>query len=96
MPNALSRLSSLNRPRILVRAARIGVTDYNRRRSLKRLLPGETVPSPGLAFDKLLEHEAALDSIRREGGASYSAARHVELLSALIDEARLAECRTAA
>ena len=96
MSNAMSRLSTLNRPRILVRAARIGVAGYNRGRSLRRLLPGETVPSPGLAFDRLMEHEAVLDSIRREGGAAYSAARHVELLSALIDEARLAERRTAA
>ena len=96
MHNPLSRLSTLNRPRILVRAARIGVADYNRGRSLKRLLPGEAVPSPGLAFDTLLEREAALDAVRREGGASYSAARHVELLSALIDEARLAEHRTLA
>ena len=37
-----------------------------------------------------VEHEAALDQIRRDGAAAYSAARHVELLVALMDEARLA------
>lgn len=96
MPDPLSRLSTLNRPRILVRAARIGIADYNRGRSLKRLMPGEALPSPGLAFDALLEREAALDAVRRDGGAAYSAARHVELLAALINEARLAECRSEA
>lgn len=96
MQNPISRLSSLNRPRILVRAARFGIAEYNRGRSLKRLLPGGDVPSPGLAFDALFEREAALEAARREGGASYSAARHVELLAALINEARLAESRMAA
>ncbi len=94
MPDPLSRFSALNRPRILVRAARIGIADYSRSRSLKRLLPGEAVPSPGLAFDALLEREAALNAVRRDGGAAYSAARHVELLAALINEARLANRRT--
>ena len=45
---------------------------------------------PGQAFERLAEHEAALDQIRRDGAASYSAARHVELLVALMDESKLA------
>ena len=53
-------------------------------------MPGETPPGPGRAFEQLAEREAALDELRRSAAASYSAARHVELLVALIDEARLA------
>ena len=86
-------LSSLRRPRLLVRAARLGLPEYNRERSLRRIMPGETPPRPGLAFQTLAEHEAAIDRIRREGAAAYSAARHIELLVALIDEARLAAKR---
>ena len=86
-------LKSLRRPRLLVRAARLGLVDYNRTRSLRRLMPGETPPSPGQAFAFLAEHEAAIDQIRREGAASYSVARHIELLVALIEEARLAANR---
>ncbi len=90
MYNANLRLQSLSRPKILVRAARIGLGSYNRDRSLRRLIPGETPPAPGEAFDVLWDHEQAIDQTRRDGGAAYSPARHVELLAALINEARLA------
>lgn len=94
MIDPISRVSTLNRPRILVRAARIGLADYNRDRSLRRLLPDRVVPAPGKAIDALLIREEALDTARREGGAAYSAARHVETLAALINETRLAGART--
>ena len=86
-------LTTLRRPRLLVRAARLGLLDYNRDHSLRRLMPGETPPRPGMAFAYLAEHEAALNATRREGAASYSVARHIELLVALIEEARLATNR---
>ena len=96
MQTPLDRLSALNRPRLLVRAARIGLADYNREHTLRRLLPGHAVPAPGKAIEVLLDREEALDTIRREGGASYSSARHVEMLAALINEGRLAGNRDAA
>ena len=37
-------LSEMRRPSILMRAARLGLSDYNRNRWLKRLAPGETTP----------------------------------------------------
>ncbi len=86
-------LSSLRRPRLLVRAARLGLPEYNRVRSLRRLLPGEPVRRPGQAFERLIEAEAAIDHLRRQGSAAYSVARHIEFLVALIEESRLAACR---
>ncbi len=86
-------LKSLRRPRLLVRAARHGLSDYRRDRFLRRLLPGEVVPQPGQALARLAEREAAMDQNRREGGATYSVARHIEILVALIEEARLASTR---
>lgn len=83
-------MSSLSRPRLLVRAARLGLQDYNRDRCLRRLMPGETPPRPGQAFHALVEREREINETRREGAATYSAARHIELLIALIDESRLA------
>lgn len=93
MTDPISLMNSLRRPRLLVRAARLGIQDYNREKSLRRLIPGEAPAKPGLAFETLVEHEQALDRIRREGAASYSVARHIELLIALIEESRLAAQR---
>jgi len=93
MTDPLSYLQTLCRPKLLVRAARIGLCDYNRDRSLRRILPGTPPPAPGHAFYVLLEREEALDAIRLDGSAAYSAARHVEVLAALIHEARLANVR---
>lgn len=86
-------ISSLRRPRLLVRAARLGLQDYSRDRCLRRLMPGETPPRPGQAFQALFEREREINETRREGSAAYSVARHIELLIALIDEARLAAQR---
>ena len=93
MSDPMTVLNSLRRPRLLVRAARLGLPEYNRARSLRRLMPGETPPPPGQAFIQLIDHEAAIDQLRRDGAASYSVVRHIELLVALIDEARLAANR---
>lgn len=95
MYTAQSRLRTLSRPKLLVRAARIGLGDYNRDRTLRRVMQGETVPPPGKAFDALWDQESAINDDRREGQAGYSPARHVELLAALINEARLADIRLA-
>lgn len=86
-------LSSMRRPRLLVRAARLGLQDYNRKCSLRRLFPGDPTPGPGQAFHILAEREHLVDQSRRNGDAAYSVARHIELLIALIDESRLAEQR---
>lgn len=96
MNSQLRRLGALKRPNLLVRAARIGLKDFSRERSLRRIFQSENYPGPGEAFEKLLEIEALTDRARREGGAVYSPARHVELLTALINEAQLADLRFAA
>ena len=96
MIDPLELLQSLRRPRLLVRAARHGLADYNRDRSLRRLLPDQALPGPGQAFEKLAEREALMNETRREGAAAYSAARHIEVLVALMVEARLAVQRTVA
>lgn len=82
-------LSALRRPMLLVRAARFGLTDYRRDRDLRRLLPAAPLPSPATAVDQLLAAEEDAEARRREGAATYSVATHVELLVALIAEARL-------
>lgn len=89
MTDVMTLLASLRRPQLLVRAARFGLSDYNRDRDLRRLMRLPATPSPRAAVDGLIAEEARLEEIRKTGEASYSAARHVEVLIALMAEARL-------
>ena len=89
MRDPLSVLKPLQRPRLLVRAAHLGLDDYRRDQSLGRLLPEGASDGVQDTFSALREREAQVDEERRSGGATYSPARHIELLAALILEARL-------
>jgi hypothetical protein len=84
------RLEALRRPRLLIRAARHGLAEYDRNRDLRRLLAAPAPPPPERAVAQLLASEARLEAARRAQDAGYSVARHVEVLIALIAEARLA------
>ncbi len=85
----LATLKSLRRPRLLIRAARFGLAEYDRERDLKRLFKVSRAPSPRTALDGLLAVEAELEAARKSGAVSYSIARHVETLIALMGESRL-------
>ncbi|MEL6958032.1 MAG: DUF6477 family protein [Pseudomonadota bacterium] len=89
MEDILTQISRLHRPKLLVRTARHGIGDYNRVVHLRRLLKTDTVMSPGQAIVKLMEREAVVNKQRTDGRAEYSVARHVELLIALMSEARI-------
>lgn len=80
---------SLRRPKTLIRAARIGVAQYRREQDLKRLLRAGRAPAPGTGMSRLLTIEQDLEAIRLSGDATYSITKHVEILVALMAEARL-------
>jgi hypothetical protein len=90
MTDFLGVLNSLRRPRLLIRATRFGLRDYNRERDLRRLVRSETLPTPSMAIPTLIAEESRLEATRRARDAAYSPARHVELLIALVAETRLA------
>ena len=96
MQDLISMLQSLRRPRLLIRAARIGVEDYRRDSHLPRLLEFGTMPRPGAAIIRLMEMEAALNDARKTDAAGYSIARHVDVLVAMMGEARLLRDASAA
>ena len=74
------------RPRLLLGAARHGLALYRRDRDLPRLL----ARSDGLRpLDALTETEARCEAARRTGAATYSFARHIEVLIALLAERQL-------
>ena len=89
MTDLASVLNALRRPKILVRAARCGVSDYRRERDLKRLLRQPRSTAPGATIGSLLAEETRLEATRAAGEATYSIQRHVAVLTAILAEARL-------
>lgn len=89
MQDILSMLNALRRPRILIRAARHGAQDYNRDRHLQRILGYGSLPRHAAAVMRLIEVEAQVNDQRLAGDAAYSVTRHLDLLIALMGEARL-------
>ena len=95
MNDILSMLKMLNRPRLLVRAARHGLSEYNRDRHLTRILKDVRLPGPGQAVITLMSEEQILEEKRKLGDASYSVLHHIDVLIALMGEAKLLAVRTA-
>lgn len=89
MQDLLGMIAALNRPRLLVQAARHGVDEYSRLSHLPRLIGTTTAPRTGAALLRLLEVEADLEDRRAKASADYPVARHVAVLIALMGEARL-------
>ena len=89
MQDIMSMLNELRRPRLLIRAARHGMQDYNRSRHLPRILGYGARPRPAVAVMRLLDAESALNDQRLTGDAAYSLPRHLDVLIALMGEARL-------
>ncbi|WP_102107167.1 DUF6477 family protein [Oceaniglobus roseus] len=83
-------LSNLRRPRLLIRAARFALGDYDRARGLARVLGPGAAGGGGATLDHLIACEAELEQDRRSGSAGYCIARHIEVLVALMAEARQA------
>lgn len=89
-------IAALRRPKILVRAARCGLSDYRRDRDLKRILRLPRAAASAHAMSTLLAEESRLEAIRAAGEATYSLQRHVAVLTALLAEALAVQSRSAA
>ncbi|WP_147105585.1 DUF6477 family protein [Tateyamaria sp. syn59] len=89
MQDILTMLSALRRPRLLMRAARIGAEDYRRSAHLPRLLGYGQLPRHGAALMRLMEIEGDLNAQRISDDSSYSLLRHIDVLIAIVGEARI-------
>lgn len=89
MTDLKTALNALRRPRLLIRAARFGLTDYNRDRDLRRLIRSDKTPSPVTALGWLMEEEARIEESRKTEIAGYSPGRHIDVLVAIMAESRL-------
>lgn len=89
MQDIFSMLNALHRPRLLMRAARIGAEEYRRNIHLPRLLGYSALPRHANALMKLMEIEQTLNTQRKEGDAGYNLITHVDVLIAMVGEARV-------
>ena len=89
MQDILTMLNALHRPRLLMRAARIGAEDYRRSAHLPRLLGYGQLPRHGAALMRLMEIEGELNEQRVGDDSSYSLLRHIDILIAIVGEARI-------
>ncbi|WP_286193489.1 DUF6477 family protein [Tropicibacter sp. R16_0] len=95
MQDLMTMISTIRRPRLLIRAARHGAQEYNRNRHLQRILGYGSLPRPAAALMRLMEVERALDEQRREDDAGYSLSRHLDVLIAMMGEAQLVQANRA-
>ena len=89
MNDLLKDLAALSRPRLLLRAARAGLPAYDRVRHLRRIARLPAVPAPREALTVLMAEEVVHEADRRAGRATYSVARHLEILITILAEVRL-------
>ena len=89
MQDILSMLQRLHRPRLMMRAARIGADEYRRTAHLPRLLGYGQLPRHGDALMKLMQIEAEHEDQRRRGDAGYRLVAHMDVLIAMVAEARI-------
>lgn len=82
-------LATLRRPKILIRAARLGLAYYDREADLRHVIRAQRTPTRDRALEQLLIREETLEGARTTGGAGYSVQEHVRVLTALLCEARL-------
>ncbi|SHH21731.1 DUF6477 family protein [Marivita hallyeonensis] len=93
MQDLLTQITTLRRPRLLIRAARIGAQDYRRDARLPRLLGYGVLPRTGAALVKLMAMEAEMNEQRKTGDACYGIARHVDVLTAIMGETQLLQAQ---
>ena len=91
--SAINRLQRLNRPKILVQAARHGVTTYERKPHLLHLFGWQKPKSLSSLLDTLFKKEVELNIMRRPNDAAYQIQDHIAILTALIAEATQATAR---
>ncbi|WP_255456124.1 DUF6477 family protein [Tropicibacter sp. Alg240-R139] len=91
----MTMISTIRRPRLLIRAARFGAQEYNRDRHLQRVLGYGALPRPAAALMRLMEVERVLDDQRRDDDAGYSLTRHLDVLIAMMGEAQLVQANRA-
>lgn len=89
MTDILTKLKQRHRPRLLIRAARLGLGEYKRERSLNHHLGYGKHSNHHNALAALMDIETNLNVQRKSKDAGYSPAQHVDVMIAMMGEAQL-------
>lgn len=81
-------IKALRRPKLMIRAAYLGLAGYRRERDLRRLLGASTPFEGGTALHALEAAEEVFETTRKNGAAHYNVARHLSFLIAIMAERR--------
>ncbi|MCF6305475.1 MAG: DUF6477 family protein [Rhodobacteraceae bacterium] len=81
-------LAGLRRPGILIESARIGVKHYQREKALNRLFKTNRPNAKTALVSALKAREQDIENLRQLGDGTYRAQHHVQVMTALIAEAR--------
>lgn len=89
MQDVITMLQQLHRPRLMMRAARAGAERYRRELHLPRVLGYGISPRHNQSLMMLIDIEAGLEEQRRLSDTDYSLTRHIDVLIAMVGEARV-------
>ncbi len=84
MHNSQAQLNTLQRPKLLIRAARAAIGEFRWGRDLKMVPAGNGSLNPQQLFDTLIEEEGRLNEERVECDATYNVRKHIRTLTALM------------
>ncbi len=88
MTTRTSALTGMRRSKILVESARIGIKHYRREKALKLLFKTNRPCTKTAMVLALQAQEQDIEQLRQNGDGNYRAQRHVQVMTALIAEAR--------
>lgn len=84
MHHSQAQLNELQRPKLLIRAARAATREFRWGRDLRRVKGGNESLNPQQLFDTLLEEEHRLNEERVECDVTYNVRKHIRILTALM------------
>jgi len=79
-----AQLNALQRPKLLILAARVAITEFQCGQDLQMVNGGENRRNPQQIFDTLMAEEHRLNAERVEGNAAYNVRKHIRTLTALM------------
>ena len=74
------------RPKILMKAAQIGLQSYRRDVDLKKILGTRNISDNTQIISQLSDREIELEEARKSGNAAYDMNKHIQIMTALLQE----------